>query len=144
MKKIILSILVVLCTICANAQTRSSVTTVNLNLRNAADITSSVLDVIPSGKEVTVLGSNNDSWSLVVYNGNIGWARSTYLRSNYDNPSGSVTYYINSNGYRVQSPTRYSSAPRGATARCVDGTYSFSKNRRGTCSHHGGVAEWLN
>ena len=75
MKKIILSILVVLCTICANAQTQSSVTTVNLNLRNAADITSSVIDVIPSGKEVTVLGSNNDSWSLVVYNGNIGWAR---------------------------------------------------------------------
>lgn len=144
MKKIILSILVLLCTICANAQTQSSVTTVNLNLRNAADITSSVIDVIPSGKEVTVLGSNNASWSLVVYNCNIGWARSTYLRSNYDNPSGSVTYYINSNGYRVQSPTRYSSAPRGATARCVDGTYSFSKNRRGACSHHGGVAEWLN
>lgn len=28
------------------------------------------------------------------------------------------------------------------TARCSDGTYSYSANRRGTCSWHGGVAEW--
>ena len=35
------------------------------------------------------------------------------------------------------------SAPAGATARCRDGTYSFSQHRSGTCSHHGGVAVWL-
>lgn len=29
------------------------------------------------------------------------------------------------------------------TAICRDGTYSYSSNRRGTCSHHGGVARWL-
>lgn len=29
-----------------------------------------------------------------------------------------------------------------ATARCADGTYSYSLSRQGTCSHHGGVAEW--
>jgi len=34
-------------------------------------------------------------------------------------------------------------APNGASAKCRDGTYSFSKNHRGTCSHHGGVANWL-
>jgi hypothetical protein len=33
--------------------------------------------------------------------------------------------------------------PPGATARCRDGTYSFSQHRSGTCSHHGGVAVWL-
>jgi hypothetical protein len=33
--------------------------------------------------------------------------------------------------------------PPGATARCRDGTYSYSQHRQGTCSHHGGVAEWL-
>jgi hypothetical protein len=33
--------------------------------------------------------------------------------------------------------------PPGATARCHDGTYSFSQTRSGTCSHHGGVARWL-
>jgi hypothetical protein len=32
---------------------------------------------------------------------------------------------------------------QGATAICEDGTYSFSAHRRGTCSHHGGVAQWL-
>lgn len=35
------------------------------------------------------------------------------------------------------------SAPKGATALCADGTFSFSQHRRGTCSHHGGVKEWL-
>ena len=35
------------------------------------------------------------------------------------------------------------SAPSGATARCRDGTYSFSAHRRGTCSHHSGVYAWL-
>src|SRR5438552_332418 len=33
--------------------------------------------------------------------------------------------------------------PTGATACCRDGTYSFSKHRSGTCSHHGGVGTWL-
>lgn len=32
----------------------------------------------------------------------------------------------------------------GATAICADGTTSFSASRRGTCSHHGGVARWCN
>lgn len=30
-----------------------------------------------------------------------------------------------------------------ATARCNDGTYSYSLHRQGTCSHHRGVAYWL-
>jgi Protein of unknown function (DUF3761) len=33
--------------------------------------------------------------------------------------------------------------PPGATAKCKDGTYSKSQHRAGTCSSHGGVAEWL-
>lgn len=52
-------------------------------------------------------------------------------------------YYINTDGNKVQSPTYYNTAPAGATARCTDGTYSFSQHRRGTCSYHGGVAQWL-
>jgi hypothetical protein len=34
--------------------------------------------------------------------------------------------------------------PQGITAICNDGTYSYSQHRRGTCSHHGGVKEWIN
>jgi hypothetical protein len=30
----------------------------------------------------------------------------------------------------------------GATARCRDGTYSWSGHRSGTCSGHHGVAVW--
>jgi uncharacterized protein with FMN-binding domain len=32
--------------------------------------------------------------------------------------------------------------PRGATAKCKDGTYSYSAHARGTCSHHRGVKYW--
>ena len=53
-------------------------------------------------------------------------------------------YYNNVNGNQVLRPG-YSSngTPAGATAQCWDGTYSFSLNHRGTCSHHGGVEDWL-
>ncbi len=53
--------------------------------------------------------------------------------------------YTNVDGNQIQSPASSNdgSVPAGATARCGDGTYSFSKHRKGTCSHHGGVAMWL-
>jgi ferredoxin-like protein FixX len=56
----------------------------------------------------------------------------------YNCPNGS---YKNSKGNIVCSPS--SSNTGGATAICRDGTYSYSQNRRGTCSKHGGVAKWL-
>jgi hypothetical protein len=52
-------------------------------------------------------------------------------------------YFINSDGNCVHRPEQAPAAPAGATAKCQDGTYSFSQHRSGTCSHHGGVAEWL-
>lgn len=51
--------------------------------------------------------------------------------------------YVNSAGNTVCRPHEASSAPSGASAQCRDGTYSYSQSRRGTCSHHGGVATWL-
>ena len=39
--------------------------------------------------------------------------------------------------------TDQKAAPANATALCRDGTYPYSQHRRGTCSHHGGVAQWL-
>lgn len=54
-------------------------------------------------------------------------------------------HYINSDGQSVHSPAKSITGvvPDGASAQCRDGTYSFSQHRRGTCSHHGGVASWL-
>lgn len=51
--------------------------------------------------------------------------------------------YINSAGNEVARPCPANDIPAGATARCRDGTYSYSQSRRGTCSYHGGVAQWL-
>ena len=67
--------------------------------------------------------------------------------SNISPPLASITprsgkSYVNVDGVRVPSPVFSDSRPAGASARCRDGSYSFSRNRRGTCSHHGGVAVW--
>ena len=50
-------------------------------------------------------------------------------------------YYKNVSGHCIHSP---STDPAGATAKCRDNTYSYSEHASGTCSHHGGVARWIN
>jgi resuscitation-promoting factor RpfB len=64
----------------------------------------------------------------------------TYVAPIQNCPNGT---YVNTAGNTVCSPYSSPSAPVGATAQCLDGTYSFSQTRSGTCSHHGGVAVWL-
>ena len=44
---------------------------------------------------------------------------------------------------RGDTCSRPAGAPATATAVCNDGTYSFSQNRSGTCSSHGGVRCWI-
>jgi hypothetical protein len=53
--------------------------------------------------------------------------------------------YVNKDGIRVHSPahTTDGSQPANATAKCRDGSFSFSRHHQGTCSHHGGVSQWL-
>jgi hypothetical protein len=53
--------------------------------------------------------------------------------------------YRNTDGATVHAPARSRSGkvPDGASARCRDGTYSFSRHHSGTCSRHGGVDAWL-
>jgi hypothetical protein len=54
-------------------------------------------------------------------------------------------HYRARTGQEVHSPARTTDdqAPATASAKCRDGSYSFSQHRRGTCSHHGGVQSWL-
>jgi Protein of unknown function (DUF3761) len=54
-------------------------------------------------------------------------------------------HYKAKDGHEVHSPAKstHDQVPAGASAKCRDGTYSFSQHRRGTCSHHGGVGSWL-
>ena len=164
MKKTLLIILT-LCLLCGvDCSAFTKYVTNNLNLRYEANAHSYVLTVIPKGTAVTIDEDCNCSWVFVEYNGYVGYVSTKYLSKNpvshkfkpntsrrkitFYNPTNSrvrsnrVRYYTNKYGNRVQSPTIYNSKPAGATALCRDGTYSFSQNRRGTCSHHGGVAIW--
>lgn len=145
-------------------------TTANLNLRLMPTTSARVITVIPKGTPVALDDDCDCKWIPVSYNGLVGYVSSSYLSkvkptystssnstveysqasSNYtypqksaNHPIGRVRYYTNSSGERVQSPTYYKRTPNGATALCRDGTYSFSRSRRGTCSGHGGVARWL-
>ena len=143
MKKFIIALVACLIAI-APAVAQNRIARSSVNLRAQSNTESTVLDVIPQGARVYVVGVLSSGWSQVVYNYHVGYVYSSYLMSGQVytyTPSSKVRYYTNSAGQRVQSPTYYPSAPRGATARCVDGTYSFSRNRRGTRPHPGGVAQ---
>ena len=52
-------------------------------------------------------------------------------------------YYRAASGHIVHRPVTSIGKPAGASARCRDGSWSFSESHRGTCSHHGGVSAWL-
>jgi len=54
-------------------------------------------------------------------------------------------HYKTRNGQEVHAPaaSTHDQVPAGASAKCRDGSYSFSQHRRGTCSHHGGVGSWM-
>ena len=43
---------------------------------------------------------------------------------------------------KTTATTKAPAAAKDATAKCKDGTFSYAKQHRGACSHHGGVAEW--
>jgi len=96
-------------------------------------------------------GCCKGDWCEVSYQGHTGYVNANYLKHTDGqavvhvkaSPTSPVHYYTNVNDNTVQSPTKYDKQPQGATAQCADGTYSFSQHRRGTCSHHGGVAKWL-
>lgn len=51
-------------------------------------------------------------------------------------------YYRSVDGSMVHSPTRGNWDYGPVTARCADGSRSFSHHHQGTCSHHGGVTRW--
>ena len=71
----------------------------------------------------------------------------------YAQQPGACGYYRNAYGQLVPRPCgNWRANPPGtepnnggATALCSDGRYSFSEhpNAPGTCSHHGGVAQYL-
>ncbi|WP_051671132.1 DUF3761 domain-containing protein [Acinetobacter sp. ETR1] len=65
------------------------------------------------------------------------------ISKTYNSKTTSGKGYVNSNGNYISSPRKSNTKPNGATAKCRDGTWSFSQSTRGTCSRHGGVSSWL-
>jgi uncharacterized protein YraI len=158
MKKLILLFTFIAATIMNLVAQVPFCTTSNLRMRSLPCTCAKVIKVIPEGAIIYVLNYEDDEWARVYYNGYIDYVSRKYIvphqekhqvqytprYSDFTTPATSrVRYYTNTYGQRVQSPTYYQTAPAGATALCRDGTYSFSRSRRGTCSHHGGVARWL-
>jgi uncharacterized protein YraI len=152
MRIIILAFL--LSVIVSNANAQQAITTTNLNLRSAPNSSSNILCSIPQST-IIFLTDCPSVWCQTSFNGYTGYVNKSFVAIKRHRESNKrefkvssqqhplIRHYTNSAGERVQSPTYYNSPPVGACAECRDGTYSFSRSRRGTCSHHGGVKRWL-
>ena len=121
-------------------------TTTSVRLRERPFPTARPLAVL--SKSTTVrLYTCSEGWCSVTVSSLSGYLLEEFLTRHA--PQAATTQqgkgYINVDGEFVTSPTRTADGqpPPGASAQCQDGTYSFSKHRRGTCSWHGGVARWL-
>ena len=82
--------------------------------------------------------------------GNVGIVTRSHINSiltahpDWTTTLSNTNVYTNTSGNPVKGPAYSSNGiPAGATAECRDGTYSFSLTHSGSCSHHGGVAQWL-
>jgi uncharacterized protein YraI len=124
----------------ASGDTRATVSQATLRAAPRAD--AAAVATIPAGAVVTV-STCSDTWCAASWSHAKGWIARRYLGAAAKSAHHGRGY-INSDGEWVPSPrVSPSGQPAGASAECNDGTYSFSKHRRGTCSHHGGVRRWL-
>lgn len=99
---------------------------------------------LPAGAAVRMVGCTRE-WCRVRHGDLVGFVRLGELPALLVAPPAPPRRYVNARGATVAAPTDSldGAAPPGASARCRDGMFSFSRTRSGTCSHHGGVAEWL-
>lgn len=149
MKKHLLTLLFLLSVISLLGQTK--VTTAEVNFRSAPEITATKICTIPKGTVLSVVdsGISLGVWLAIRYHGEVGYIHSAYVKQQSTAKpqirpgSTHKKRYSNTARKRTQSSTYDDGIPNGATAVCNDGTYSYSQNHRGTCSHHGGVKKWL-
>jgi hypothetical protein len=67
------------------------------------------------------------------------WESGQYDAQTPSNPSAKSQPSLAPTAQPTATPIQIQRRP---TAVCRDGTLSYSQNRRGTCSHHGGVRSW--
>ena len=129
----------------ASSQDTLAYTTASVRLREKPFPTARALAVLPQGTAVRLYACSQ-GWCSVAVSQLAGYVLEEFLGAPASQAATSERRgYINSQGESVPSPTRTAAGkpPEGATAHCRDGTFSFSRTRQGTCSHHGGVADWL-
>ena len=127
------------------AQDTLAYTTSSVRLREKPFPTARALATLSQGTAVR-LYTCSQAWCSVTVSRLAGYLLEEFLSPQAPQAATSQGRgYIDSQGEWVPSPTRTADGkpPAGATAHCRDGTFSFSHTRQGTCSHHGGVAEWL-
>ena len=119
-----------------------------VDVRELPEVNASILARLPQGVAVSV-GTCGSGWCGIATGELQGYTEEAYLADSIPPTQTAVRQqgrgYWNAFGEWVESPTWTTdgSPALGASARCRDGSYSFSNTRRGTCSWHGGVAQWL-
>ncbi|HEV7486274.1 MAG TPA: DUF3761 domain-containing protein [Thermoanaerobaculia bacterium] len=133
----------VLFLLAADADAATYLTTLRTPLYASRSAKSVWLAALPAGVAVEVSFCSK-AWCSATWGGQHGWIAHRDLKAAKPRQQSTGRGYRNSSGEWVPSPQLSPNGPpRGASAQCNDGTYSFSKHRSGTCSHHGGVQRWL-
>lgn len=138
-------------------------TTTSARVRACPYLTCTIIRTLPTGTSIDILDTEEGSrvnssldWYKITFDGKTGYIHSslttervpasaittTTSRSTPTTPNSATSQPLTINPEVTVTPAA-PTHPQGATALCRDGTYSYSQNRRGTCSHHGGVQQWL-
>ena len=121
----------------------ATVITENANLRETPNQSGEVIQTLPQNSPVEIVHQKG-AWFLVRADGQTGWMHGNTIRLDETNltelPRAVPPIYTEPKPRR--EPPAATINKSGASALCRDGTLSYSRNRRGTCSHHGGVAQW--
>jgi hypothetical protein len=120
-------------------------TSTKIWLRAAPAWNAKRIALLPQGTQVRIIRCEEEACK-VAFRSLSGYLGQEFLqKAQVREPVEGGRGYINSRGQWIPSPTWTPDGqpPEGATARCSDGSFSFSQSRSGTCSWHGGVAQWL-
>jgi hypothetical protein len=131
-----------------NKSKSATVIAENIGLRQTANQNGKVIQALPQDANVEII-KQKGTWFYVRILGRTGWVQGDAIRIQEDNSAdytapllGKSALLRKSRGVSPQTINRTAGGGE-ASARCADGTLSYSAHRRGTCSHHGGVAEWF-
>jgi hypothetical protein len=119
-----------------------------VNVRSGAGTAHAIAQTLARGDRIEVAAPDSHGWAAAYdwAGRRLGYVHlpNTHLRpSPPSTDSDERPRSRRHSGSGARSAESTQGASSGATARCRDGSLSFSAHHRGTCSHHHGVAEWF-